>query len=121
MPRSAVWHPNAARRRAKAPPASACPCHTTATAPHTSTWPTPRTASSRRPDRRPESYARVMPERIGFLGLGIMGSRMAARVAQAGFPLTVWTHTPGKAAAWASEHDAVVAADTPAAVARASE
>jgi 3-hydroxyisobutyrate dehydrogenase len=61
-----------------------------------------------------------MPERIGFLGLGIMGSRMAARVAGAGFPLTVWTHTPGKAATWASEHDAV-AAETPADVACASD
>jgi 3-hydroxyisobutyrate dehydrogenase-like beta-hydroxyacid dehydrogenase len=58
-------------------------------------------------------------ERIGFLGLGIMGSRMAANVRRAGFPLTVWTHTPGKAALWASEHDAV-AVDTPAALARAS-
>jgi 3-hydroxyisobutyrate dehydrogenase-like beta-hydroxyacid dehydrogenase len=57
---------------------------------------------------------------VGFLGLGIMGSRMAARIAQAGFPLTVWTHTPGKAARWASAHDAV-AVDTPAEVARASE
>ena len=27
-------------------------------------------------------------ERIGFLGLGIMGSRMAANVARAGFPLS---------------------------------
>lgn len=61
-----------------------------------------------------------MPERIGFLGLGIMGSRMAARVRRAGFPLTVWTHTPGKAALWASEHDAV-AVDSPADVARASD
>ncbi len=61
-----------------------------------------------------------MPERIGFLGLGIMGSRMAARVSHAGFPLTVWTHTPGKAAAWASEHDAT-AVDTPADLARASD
>ncbi len=61
-----------------------------------------------------------MPERIGFLGLGIMGSRMAARVRRAGFPLTVWTHTPGKAAQWAAEHDAV-AVDTPAEVARASD
>ncbi len=61
-----------------------------------------------------------MPERIGFLGLGIMGSRMAARVRRAGFPLTVWTHTPGKAARWAAEHDAV-AVDTPAEVARASD
>jgi 3-hydroxyisobutyrate dehydrogenase-like beta-hydroxyacid dehydrogenase len=60
------------------------------------------------------------PARIGFLGLGIMGSHMAARVARAGFPLTVWTHTPGKADRWASEHDAV-AVDTPAEVARASE
>jgi 3-hydroxyisobutyrate dehydrogenase len=59
-------------------------------------------------------------ERIGFLGLGIMGSRMAARVAQAGFPLTVWTHTPGKASAWASKHEAVAAA-TPAEVARVSD
>ncbi len=61
-----------------------------------------------------------MPARIGFLGLGIMGSRMAANVRRAGFPLTVWTHTPGKAARWAAEHDAV-ALDTPAEVARASE
>jgi 3-hydroxyisobutyrate dehydrogenase-like beta-hydroxyacid dehydrogenase len=62
-----------------------------------------------------------MTERIGFLGLGIMGSRMAARVAQADFPrLTVWTHTPGKAAAWASEHGAI-AVDTPAEVAQRSD
>ncbi len=61
-----------------------------------------------------------MPERIGFLGLGIMGSRMAANVRRAGFPLTVWTHTSGKAARWAAEHDAV-AVETPAEVARASE
>ncbi|HEY2398314.1 MAG TPA: NAD(P)-dependent oxidoreductase [Solirubrobacteraceae bacterium] len=59
-------------------------------------------------------------ERIGFLGLGIMGSRMAARLAHEGFELTVWTHTPGKAEAWASEHG-VSAAPTPADVARASE
>jgi 3-hydroxyisobutyrate dehydrogenase-like beta-hydroxyacid dehydrogenase len=59
-------------------------------------------------------------ERIGFLGLGIMGSRMAANIARAGFPLTVWTHTPGKAAGWASEHGAQLA-DTPAQVARESD
>jgi 3-hydroxyisobutyrate dehydrogenase-like beta-hydroxyacid dehydrogenase len=61
-----------------------------------------------------------MPERVGFLGLGIMGSRMAANVARAGYPLTVWTHTPGKAGRWASEHDTVAVA-TPAEVARASD
>jgi 3-hydroxyisobutyrate dehydrogenase len=62
-----------------------------------------------------------MPERIGFLGLGIMGSRMAARVAQAGFPLTVWTHTPGKAERWAAEHEAAAVASSPAEVARVSD
>jgi 3-hydroxyisobutyrate dehydrogenase-like beta-hydroxyacid dehydrogenase len=59
-------------------------------------------------------------ERIGFLGLGIMGSRMAARLAGEGFELTVWTHTPGKAETWASEHG-VATAPTPADVARASD
>jgi 3-hydroxyisobutyrate dehydrogenase len=59
-------------------------------------------------------------ERIGFLGLGIMGSRMAANVRRAGYELTVWTHTPGKAERWAAEHGAQ-AAGTPAEVARASD
>ncbi len=48
-------------------------------------------------------------ERIGFLGLGIMGSRMAANVGRAGYELTVWTHTPGKAQRWAQEHGATAA------------
>jgi 3-hydroxyisobutyrate dehydrogenase-like beta-hydroxyacid dehydrogenase len=59
-------------------------------------------------------------ERIGFLGLGIMGSRMAANVARAGYPLTVWTHTAGKAEAWADEHGAAAKA-TPAEVAEQSD
>ncbi len=59
-------------------------------------------------------------ERIGFLGLGIMGSRMAANIARAGFPLTVWTHTPGKGARWAEEHGAE-SLETPAAVAAVSD
>jgi 3-hydroxyisobutyrate dehydrogenase-like beta-hydroxyacid dehydrogenase len=63
----------------------------------------------------------MAPERIGFLGLGIMGSRMAANVAAAGFPLTVWTHTPGKAQRWAEEHPGADAVDTPAQVAAASD
>jgi 3-hydroxyisobutyrate dehydrogenase len=70
----------------------------------------------------PERTAASMPERIGFLGLGIMGSRMAANVARAGFPLTVWTRTPGKAERWAAERDAAVAvAATPAEVAEQSD
>jgi len=63
---------------------------------------------------------RQTPERVGFLGLGIMGSRMAANLARAGFPLVVWTHTPGKAERWASEHGATALA-TPAEVAERSE
>jgi 3-hydroxyisobutyrate dehydrogenase len=59
-------------------------------------------------------------ERIGFLGLGIMGSRMAANVARTGFALNVWTHTPGKAEGWASEHGARAFA-TPAEVGAASD
>ncbi len=59
-------------------------------------------------------------DRIGFLGLGIMGSRMAANLAEAGHPLTVWTRTPGKAQAWVDARGGrgdVRAAATPAAVA----
>jgi 3-hydroxyisobutyrate dehydrogenase-like beta-hydroxyacid dehydrogenase len=59
-------------------------------------------------------------ERIGFLGLGIMGSRMAANLVRAGFPLSVWTHTPGKAERWASEHGGQARA-TPAEVAADSD
>ena len=59
-------------------------------------------------------------EPVGFLGLGIMGSRMAAHIARAGHPLTVWTRTPGKAEAWASEHGAETAA-SPAEVAARSQ
>jgi 3-hydroxyisobutyrate dehydrogenase-like beta-hydroxyacid dehydrogenase len=65
-------------------------------------------------------YSTSTTDRIGFLGLGIMGWRMAANVARAGAPLTVWTHTPGKAQRFADEHGAV-AAHTPAEVAAASD
>jgi len=53
----------------------------------------------------------MQDQRIGFIGLGIMGSRMAANLARAGYRLTVWTHTPGKAEQWAREHGASIAAD----------
>jgi NAD binding domain of 6-phosphogluconate dehydrogenase len=36
-------------------------------------------------------------DRIGFLGLGTMGLPMAVNMARAGFQLTVWNRTPGKA------------------------
>ena len=36
-------------------------------------------------------------QRLGFVGLGTMGSAMAANLARAGFPLTVFNRTPGRA------------------------
>ncbi|MFL5819743.1 MAG: NAD(P)-dependent oxidoreductase [Solirubrobacteraceae bacterium] len=50
-----------------------------------------------------------MSERVGFLGLGIMGSRMAANLRRAGFELTVFNRTRRIAEAWAAEHGARVA------------
>ena len=35
--------------------------------------------------------------RVGFCGMGTMGAAMAANLARAGFPLTVWNRTDGKA------------------------
>jgi len=36
--------------------------------------------------------------RVGFVGLGTMGGAMAANVARAGFQVTAWNRTPGRAA-----------------------
>jgi 3-hydroxyisobutyrate dehydrogenase len=36
--------------------------------------------------------------RVGFVGLGTMGGAMAANVARAGFAVTAWNRTPGRAA-----------------------
>ena len=44
--------------------------------------------------------------RVGFIGLGIMGSRMAANLVRAGHELTVWNRTREKAEAWAEVHGA---------------
>ncbi len=35
-------------------------------------------------------------ERVGFVGLGTMGAAMAANLARAGFPLTVWNRSPAR-------------------------
>jgi 3-hydroxyisobutyrate dehydrogenase-like beta-hydroxyacid dehydrogenase len=57
---------------------------------------------------------------IGFVGLGIMGSRMAANLARAGHELTVFNRTRERAEAWAAEHGGTVAA-TPADVGAAAD
>lgn len=38
-------------------------------------------------------------DRVGFVGLGTMGAAMAANLVRAGFPLTAWNRTPGRAGA----------------------
>jgi 3-hydroxyisobutyrate dehydrogenase len=61
----------------------------------------------------PGSLPRMQPiKRVAFLGMGIMGSRMAANVARAGFDLTVWNRTRERAEAVAQPTGAQVA-DTP--------
>jgi 3-hydroxyisobutyrate dehydrogenase len=56
---------------------------------------------------------------IGFLGLGTMGAAMAANLARAGFAVTAWNRSPGRA----PELDdlGVTRADTPADVARSTD
>jgi 3-hydroxyisobutyrate dehydrogenase-like beta-hydroxyacid dehydrogenase len=58
--------------------------------------------------------------KIGWIGLGIMGSRQAANLVRAGHELIVWNRTQETARAWAQEHGATVAA-TPAEVAEQAE
>jgi 3-hydroxyisobutyrate dehydrogenase-like beta-hydroxyacid dehydrogenase len=45
-----------------------------------------------------------LAEPVGFVGLGIMGSRMAASLARAGHAVTVYNRTREKAEAWVAEH-----------------
>jgi 3-hydroxyisobutyrate dehydrogenase-like beta-hydroxyacid dehydrogenase len=53
------------------------------------------------------------PEKVAFVGLGIMGSRMAANLCRAGFEVHAWNRTRARAEELADAHGAVVA-DTPA-------
>ncbi|HEY7965930.1 MAG TPA: NAD(P)-dependent oxidoreductase [Solirubrobacteraceae bacterium] len=48
--------------------------------------------------------------RVGFIGLGIMGSRMAANLVRAGFEVTVWNRTEQTARDWSQEFGGRVAA-----------
>jgi 3-hydroxyisobutyrate dehydrogenase len=57
--------------------------------------------------------------RVGFVGLGTMGGAMAANVAGAGFEVSAWNRTPGRATELGEL--GVRLADSPAAVAAASE
>jgi 3-hydroxyisobutyrate dehydrogenase-like beta-hydroxyacid dehydrogenase len=56
---------------------------------------------------------------VGFIGLGHMGLPMAGRLAGAGFPLTVWNRTPGRASPLTAAGARL--ADSPAELAAASD
>ena len=60
-----------------------------------------------------------MNERIGFIGLGIMGGGMARNLLRAGFPLQVWNRTRSRSEPLVAE--GATAADSPAALAAASD
>lgn len=55
-----------------------------------------------------------MSERVAFLGLGIMGSRMANRLLERGCELVVWNRTQSTAEQFVAEHPSVRHAHTPA-------
>jgi 3-hydroxyisobutyrate dehydrogenase len=57
--------------------------------------------------------------RVGFLGLGVMGSRMARRLLDAGFQVTLYNRSPAKAKALVDA--GASQASTPSAVAKASD
>ncbi len=60
-----------------------------------------------------------MTERVGFVGLGIMGGPMAQNILKAGFPLTVWNRTPQRAEPLAAAGATV--AESPQAVGAAAD
>src|SRR5438105_9321540 len=71
-----------------------------------------------RPTDRSDDW--TMSQRVAFLGLGIMGSRMAANLARAGYELTVWNRTRQKAESFCAEHRAELAESPAQAAAQAS-
>ena len=60
-----------------------------------------------------------MKPKVGFMGLGIMGSAMAANVHKAGYPLIVYNRTAAKAKPWAEQ--GVGVASSPHSLAQATD
>ena len=52
----------------------------------------------------PRTYDPTPSRRVAFLGLGVMGSPMAAHLARAGHQVTVYNRTAAKAEAWVAQH-----------------
>ena len=58
-------------------------------------------------------------QRIGFIGIGLMGSQMSRRILEAGYPLMVWNRTKDRASHLTSA--GAKWGDSPKAVAQASD
>src|SRR5690349_8534255 len=70
-----------------------------------------RIADAESAPREDEMQSITTQTRLGFLGLGYLGSRIVRRLAAAGFPMTVWDRNPERAAAF-SESGVRVASTT---------
>ncbi|HYF57403.1 MAG TPA: NAD(P)-dependent oxidoreductase [Burkholderiaceae bacterium] len=51
-----------------------------------------------------KTYEAIAPQRVAFLGLGVMGYPMAGHLARAGHQVTVYNRSSAKAQAWVAEH-----------------
>nr|WP_026096724.1 NAD(P)-dependent oxidoreductase [Ideonella sp. B508-1] len=51
-----------------------------------------------------KTYDSVPPQRVAFLGLGVMGSPMAGHLQRAGHEVTVYNRTAAKAEAWVASY-----------------
>jgi 3-hydroxyisobutyrate dehydrogenase-like beta-hydroxyacid dehydrogenase len=58
----------------------------------------------------PHRYEPIVPQRLAFLGLGVMGYPMAGHLQRAGHQVTVYNRTAAKAQAWVAEYGGVMAA-----------
>ena len=67
-----------------------------------------------------KTYPSIPPQRVAFLGLGVMGLPMAGHLARAGHQVTVYNRTAAKAHAWAAEFGGA-AAPTPAQAAQGAD
>jgi len=57
-----------------------------------------------------KTYESVAPQKVAFLGLGVMGFPMAGHLAKAGHAVTVYNRSPAKAQAWVAEFGGAVQA-----------
>lgn len=67
-----------------------------------------------------KTYEPVAPQRVAFLGLGVMGHPMAGHLARAGHHVTVYNRTAAKAQQWAEQYGGRAAATPREAAAGAS-